>query len=339
MSVVTAEDVIALATAAAASAHNKSTTPSKKPVGGKEKKGVKMHIGQKGCHDLPLVNQVSVFLNETLKVKELDSILETDKQMQQIQKHLKVRLEPEADFFRTLDTFLTEVPKFGSVNEKARKQMEPVVEAASRRPNTVPKQDLEDALLGLVHVVSMSLVTPNMGRRRTPSHNSTTSRTRARRGTGEQHPLPRGLRTSLSALQEDGQTPVDGDGMKLERTVSSDPSIKLEREASTDSTDSNNDNSPLKPEDLAPKIISGTNVIRPRNASAGSGTVFKLESLSSSSSLASSSISSSSSSITSSPPPRPHHHRKQGTSSLPVWTGSIEEELATTTPTTNETST
>jgi len=108
------------------------------------------------------------FLSETLKVQQLDAVLETDKQFQNIQKNLKLRLEPEAEFWKLLDELLISVQKFGGVNAQARKQMEAIVEAANRRPNTVPKVDLEDALLGLVHVISISLFNPNLGRRRTP---------------------------------------------------------------------------------------------------------------------------------------------------------------------------
>jgi len=284
MSTVTAEDVLALATAAAATARGPS--PAKRTTG-KEKKGVKMHIGHKGCHDLLLVQQVSIFLNETLKVQQLDAVLETDKQMQQVQKQLKSRLEPEADFFKQLDEFFVAVPKFGGVNAVARKQLESVDEAAARRPNTIPKLDLEDALLGLVHVVSMALFTPKMGRRRTPSHNSTNGRTRTRRGTGELHHLR--LRQSLS-LQGESHSPDSG---KLERTL-------------TEGCVESNSSSSTIIEDTCPKLTTG---IRPRDASTG------IHSFPTSPTHES---------------PKPHHSRHPGTSSLPMWTGTVEEETAET---------
>jgi len=144
-------------------------------------KAMKMHIGPKGCRDSPIVADLVKLLCETIKVHKMEPTLEPDKEMLQLQLQLKARLEIEADFFRQLHLFFSNVPHFGGVNPAARKQVETVLEAASKRENPIPSQDLEDALLGLLHVVSMSMVTPNMNRRRGASGANQGIRTRPKR--------------------------------------------------------------------------------------------------------------------------------------------------------------
>jgi len=188
-----------------------------------------MHIGSKGCNDSNLVHQLSLFLSETLKVQQLDAVLETDKQFQHIQKHLKLRLEPEADFWKQLDEFFTAVPKFGGVNAQARKQLETLVEVASRRPNTVVKSDLEDVLLGLVHVVSIAMFFPNSGRRRTP-----TAKTRLRESPVGGYYTPR-KGGSLSMLQESIHADSNG---KVESPPSSSSSSEINLDFEDNTTSS-----------------------------------------------------------------------------------------------------
>jgi len=150
--------------------------------------------------------------------------------------------------------------------------------------------------LGLVHVVSMSLVTPNMGRRRTPSHQDRTKMTRARRGTGDPAPLPRGLRQSLGSLHES-----EHDDPEHTTLIPSQTSEISDQSNSTSSTSSESNDETTGPKLLGEKI-------RPRNASTGSSNPFHFDQNPNENT------------------PKPHHSRKQGTNSLPVWTGTIEED-------------
>jgi len=221
------------------------------------------------------------FLSETLKVQQLDAVLETDKQFQNIQKNLKLRLEPEAEFWKLLDEFLISIQKFGGVNAQARKQMEAIVEAANRRPNTVPKVDLEDTLLGLVHVISISLFFPNR-RRRTP-------------GKGRGQPRTPDITTSqrlgsLSILQE---TVPDADSDE-----------KLE--ANAFSNDKIFENETPSPDTLNPKLFLN---MHPRLANTTGQPIYKSISMPT---LPSERI--------------PHHARNLGTTTIPVYTGSLDED-------------
>jgi len=158
--------------------------------------------------------------------------------------------------------------------------MEAIAEAANRRPNTVPKVDLEDALLGLVHVISISLFIPNLGRRRTPGKG------RGQRGTPD-ITTPQRL-GSLSILQE--TVPHADSDEKVEANAFSN-----DRNFETPS-----------PDTLSPKLFLN---IRPRLANTTGQPIYK------------------STSMPTLPSERiPHHTRNLGTPTLPVYTGSLDED-------------
>jgi len=244
-----------------------------------------MHIGQKGCNDSNLIHQVSVFLSETLKVQQLDAVLETDKQFQNIQKNLKLRLEPEAEFWKLLDELLISVQKFGGVNAQARKQMEAIVEAANRRPNTVPKVDLEDALLGLVHVISISLFNPNLGRRRTPGKG------RGQRGTPD-----------ITTSQRVGSPSI------IQETIP-DSVSSFQRRSDCLNSDEKLADRNFENETPSPNATKLFLNIRPRLANTGGQPIYKSTSMPT---LPSEKI--------------PHHSRNLCITTIPVYTGSMDED-------------